>query len=283
MANNPPNQWGNPIPGGSNIYQNPQAPVQGGPQITTMPNSGPFDVGTVPTGYYNQSPINYSAIPGSPVYNPNYTGTISPYQQQAIGSATQSQAGSSGAPLLGVAEMGFAALQYRKASKELERLAKIAQPTYTPTTQMRESFSRAQTMAQRGFTPEEEAAFRQNLSTASNTAFQRGIDMAGGNMARALSVGIGTTNAAAISDFAARDAAMKRANIQYADRLGQEMSNLEIQNQSLAIQRDAIMRQSWANLQQQALKNAFTGARNVETGINQQRAAIGQLAMGGLS
>jgi hypothetical protein len=81
---------------------------------------------------------------------------------------------------------------------------------------------RAEYMAGMGYTPQERAAFQGDIAAQTAGDYRRGIDMAGGNMSRALG-GISTARTlGAYNRFAAQDAALRRQNIQYADQFSRE-------------------------------------------------------------
>ena len=81
---------------------------------------------------------------------------------------------------------------------------------------------RAEYMAGMGYTPQERAAFQGDIAAQTAGDYRRGIDVAGGNMSRALG-GISTARTlGAFNRFAAQDAALRRQNIQYADQFSRE-------------------------------------------------------------
>jgi len=81
---------------------------------------------------------------------------------------------------------------------------------------------RAEYMAGMGYMPQERAAFQGDIAAQTAGDYRRGIDMSGGNMARALG-GISTARTmGAYNRFAAQDASLRRQNIQYADQFSRE-------------------------------------------------------------
>jgi hypothetical protein len=77
-------------------------------------------------------------------------------------------------------------------------------------------------MAGMGYTPQERASFQSDIAAQNAGDYRRGIDMSGGNMARALG-GISTARTmGAYNRFAGQDAALRRQNIQYADQFSRE-------------------------------------------------------------
>jgi hypothetical protein len=81
---------------------------------------------------------------------------------------------------------------------------------------------RAEYMAGMGYMPQERAAFQGDIAAQTAGDYRRGIDMSGGNMARALG-GISTARTmGAYNRFAAQDASLRRQNIQYSDQFSRE-------------------------------------------------------------
>jgi hypothetical protein len=81
---------------------------------------------------------------------------------------------------------------------------------------------RAEYMAGMGYMPQERAAFQGDIASQTAGDYRRGIDMSGGNMARALG-GISTARTmGAYNRFAAQDASLRRQNIQYSDQFSRE-------------------------------------------------------------
>jgi len=95
-------------------------------------------------------------------------------------------------------------------------------PRFSEDPRFTDAASRAEYMATFGFTPQERAAFQSDIAAQTAGDYRRGIDMAGGNMSRALG-GISTARTlGAYNRFAAQDAALRRQNIQYADQFSRE-------------------------------------------------------------
>ena len=95
-------------------------------------------------------------------------------------------------------------------------------PRFSEDPRFTDAASRAEYMATFGFTPQERAAFQGDIAAQTAGDYRRGIDMAGGNMSRALG-GISTARTlGAFNRFASQDAALRRQNIQYADQFSRE-------------------------------------------------------------
>jgi len=95
-------------------------------------------------------------------------------------------------------------------------------PRYSEDSRFTDAASRAEYMATFGFTPQERASFQSDIAAQTAGDYRRGIDMAGGNMSRALGGIITARTLGAYNRFAAQDAALRRQNIQYADQFSRE-------------------------------------------------------------
>ncbi len=150
--------------------------------------------------------------------------------------------------------MGFLPLDiYRSisADRALKKMHKTPFPEFKETDSMRESRMRANDMASYGYTPQERAAFDSRLGRSQNDAYSKAMAVAP-TLAKAILAGINYTNTGAINDFSARDAALHRDNIRYADKFSQELqrisdSNIEqqIRARLLAEQQLGEASQSW--------------------------------------
>lgn len=106
-------------------------------------------------------------------------------------------------------------------------------PNYSVSGELKNSYNRAESMADTGLTPEEMAASQGRVTRSNNTAYQNGVDMSGGNLAGALKSAVNAQNLNAANDLSAMDAQMRRQNMQYADNLGlqvQQQKNMATQN-----------------------------------------------------
>lgn len=95
-------------------------------------------------------------------------------------------------------------------------------PRFAEDPRFTQAAGRAEYMAGMGYTPQERAAFQSDVAAQTAGDYRRGIDMSGGNMARALG-GISTARTiGAFNRFAGQDAALRRQNINYADQFSRE-------------------------------------------------------------
>ena len=108
----------------------------------------------------------------------------------------------------------------QQAQKELD---KQKMPAFAVSPELQASKTRAEQLAKQGFTTEETAAFEQSLAKAGEQEYRRATDIAGGNLAPAISAGIQSQNIGAIGEFAAQGAGLRRKNIAYADAITSEI------------------------------------------------------------
>ena len=116
-------------------------------------------------------------------------------------------------------------------------------PRFTEDPRFAQAAGRAEYMAGMGYTPQERAAFQSDVAAQTAGDYRRGIDMSGGNMARALG-GISTARTmGAYNRFAGQDAALRRQNINYADQFSRERQRrADMQTRSEMEQYDAEQR-----------------------------------------
>ncbi len=116
-------------------------------------------------------------------------------------------------------------------------------PRFTEDPRFTQAAGRAEYMAGMGYTPQERAAFQSDIAAQTAGDYRRGIDMSGGNMARALG-GISTARTmGAFNRFAGQDAALRRQNIQYADQFSRERQRrMDMQTRADMEQYDAEQR-----------------------------------------
>lgn len=145
---------------------------------------------------------------------------------------------------------------------------------YQETSEMRAARARAAQMAQSGFTPAEKAAFKQSLSATGNTAYRRGVDLAGGNLAGALRAGINAQQLNAQNQFAGQDAQLHRQNIAQSNSLEQGYQGLK--NAQVDQQRQLAQQQAAA-----ASQSINSGMGNMGSALNLQQALNYQPNMGG--
>jgi hypothetical protein len=105
----------------------------------------------------------------------------------------------------------------QKAKKGIEKL-KDWKPRYKSAEEVQRE---ADATIREGFTPQETASFRQSLARRSNQAYQTAVQR-NPNLASAVQAGINYGNIGALTDFAARDAQLRRQRVQ--DYIGRASS-----------------------------------------------------------
>lgn len=124
---------------------------------------------------------------------------------------------------IGSAAIGTVGLvQFAIGMSQAAKDAKIADERYSNTAEFNKSWKRAEDMAKSGFTQDEINAYLQNQARINNTRFQKGVDVGGNNFANAVQQGVNYGNLSSLLNFAAKDAALRRSNIQYADTFTRE-------------------------------------------------------------
>ena len=134
--------------------------------------------------------------------------------------------------------IGEASQNQRRAMRELQRIQSQPLARYTQTQGMGElgGLARQDVYNPQGFTAGERAGFMQDVNRAANTSFQRGVNMAGGQLSRALQ-GTNTFNTlSALNRFAGQGAGLRRqmqgrglANLGAVARNEQNLSNMNVQ------------------------------------------------------
>lgn len=146
-------------------------------------------------------------------------------------------------------------VQANRAKKSLAQLNKTPYPEYQISPELQSSYSRAQSMANQGYTAQETAAFNQNLSRNQATQFRTAIDQSGGNLARAINAGLQANNIGAINQFASSDAQIRRQNIRNADDLARALQSQKNLSVSSALQRRNQLEQAYGSALAQQREN----------------------------
>lgn len=114
-----------------------------------------------------------------------------------------------------------------KSDQALKEIEKEEKAKYEVTPEVKRGQQRAEALAKTGYSPEETAAFEQQIAGESELAYRRGTDIAGGELAPAIGAGIQAQKMTAIGKFAASGAQLKRQNIRYADIINQQIQQQE--------------------------------------------------------
>jgi hypothetical protein len=160
---------------------------------------------------------------------------------------------------MAIGSLLLAAPQMVLGFKQMKELSKTPRPTYEVSKELQASYDRAETMAQRGFTPEEEAAARSAQSGAFAGQIRGGIARTGGSMGGALNVIAGASQNDFNFGLASKSAGLRRANIQYADQLMGKIDRVQMMRQELDIQRRQAAENAAADLFRTGMENFQEG------------------------
>lgn len=128
----------------------------------------------------------------------------------------------------------------RKAQKGLKELART-RPEYA-------TLGEAEAMIKEGYSPEEKAAYMQQMQRSQNQAYNLAVQR-NPNLTGAISAGINYTNVGALSDFASRDAALRRQRQQlYLQRRDTETERKIREKQMMEQQYGLAYQQSQADI-----------------------------------
>lgn len=243
----------------------------GGPGIVDQIQTQTTDTYSVPnayeTGYGSQ--INYGINPNG-MGGGSFSQQPGNYQPFATQGATQDVAKASGLnPYIAAGTLGLGAYQLYQSNKALKQLGKEAMPSYSANPALTSAYQRAQQMSQRGYTPEQEAAFKGNLATNQNTSYRNAVSQSGGNLAQAINAGLQSQNIGALNQFAADDASKRQQNIQYADSFAPRFQNIQDENTRNALQYRIMREQALGAAKAQAQSNLAQGANATLASISQ--------------
>jgi len=127
-------------------------------------------------------------------------------------------------PLLDVTA-GIGALQTIGGLLGLQHAPDYKKPEIDP--EVKAMVDRSLAMAKQGYSPEQIAAFKNNLAENNVARFRHGVDAAGGNLAGAINAGTNAFNVDVFNKFASDDAAKKLANQHYADQTVKYLQSLD--------------------------------------------------------
>lgn len=174
--------------------------------------------------------------------------------------------------MVGIASLALGAVEL--AAGLAQNANRETPEQYQETAEMKSARARGRQMAQGGFTPAEKAAFKQSLAATGNTAYRRGVDLAGGNLAGALRAGINAQQLNAQNQFSGQDAQLMRQNISQSNALEQGYQGLK--NAQTDQQRQVAAQQAQA-----AQQSINSGLGNLGSALNLQQALNYQPNMGG--
>lgn len=168
-------------------------------------------------------------------------------------------------------------IQTASSLASLAKLNSTPAPRFEQTPEMRMATSQAAQRANSGFTPEQLNAYNAQLATAGNTAFRRGVDMAGGNMAGALNSALNAQQLGARNRLAVSNAELQNQNVRYRDSLygqGQQLKNMQTQYEQQQRQQ---AQQAWGQALQSGIWNVAQGAANTAYGIQGPQTGQGNM------
>lgn len=194
------------------------------------------------------------------------------------GAATGAMFGPWGAAIGGVLGAGIGAWQFGQAQKGLKNLAGQPMPQYLMSPEQQQYYNTVQQRSQYGFDPNEKAAFQQNVAQQQNTGYQQAVQQSGGNLAQAISAGLGQQKLGAFNQFAGQDAALHRQNIgDWGQAAGQMQQQQNLINQQ-QIQRRTQLEQAYGGAMHQGLTNIAGG---LMSGLTSTGMALDQYGGGG--
>lgn len=143
-------------------------------------------------------------------------------------------------------------------SQAKKGLVNLKEPAgYGVTPEQQHSYDRAEKLAMNGYSPEEKAAFAQNMAQRSNQAYHKAMTFGGNGLAGAIQAGINYGNTGALTNFAAQDAALKRQNIHYADSVGNQITQQKNKNTALQWQNYNNQAQAYGHALKSSKENFF--------------------------
>lgn len=162
-------------------------------------------------------------------------------------------------------ELGLGLYQNFSAGKKLKALNKIALPEYGITPEQQGSFDAATKRAKFGFDPTQKANFLNNVQSSQNAAYQKAIDTSGGQMASAIGRLMQANQLRSMNQFAADDAQKQQYNQQYADSMGQNITQQRNLKTQTEIQRRMMLEQALGTAKAQGLNNIASGINSAES------------------
>lgn len=165
-----------------------------------------------------------------------------------------------GSEIYNIAE---SAHEKNKAKKSLAELNKTAFPSLSVSPELQGAYNTAQASSKYGFSPEETAAFNQNLSRTQNTQFQEAKDIGGGQLASTINNMSNANNIGAINSFAAKGAGLKLEKQQYADSLAGKIQNIKTANEEQSIARRTQLEGAYGGAIKQQGENIREGVAGI--------------------
>lgn len=155
--------------------------------------------------------------------------------------------------LAGTAILG--AIQSGVALANLVKLGKKSQANYGITPEQQRSYDQAQVNATRGFNPAQRGAFMNNITSSQNAAYQKAVDVGGGQSSQAIGGILKANRLGAFNQFAAQDASLQLQNQRYADQMGQNITQQRNLATGQDIQNRVRQETAWGGALQSGLTN----------------------------
>lgn len=152
----------------------------------------------------------------------------------------------------------YKANQAKQKLNQLEHNKPEMQPATPEETAM---LGRAKKGAEYGFSPEQKAAYFQDLARENNKSYSKAIQYGGNTMAGAIQGGINFSNLGATTKFASADASLKKGNERYADSLGQWVEGRRAGRWGQDMNQWSAAQAAWGKAQQDATMNAVSSAQ----------------------
>jgi hypothetical protein len=158
-----------------------------------------------------------------------------------------------------VPQIGLGALETANSLKGLKNLQGKPMPAYTMSPEYQQYYDTTRQRSQYGFDPTERANFNQNISQQQNTGYRQAVNQSGGNLAQAISVGLGAQNLGAQNQFAAQDASQHRQNIEQWGGAANQMQQQENLINQQKIQYRTQLEQAYGGALKSGLQNITNG------------------------
>lgn len=154
-------------------------------------------------------------MPSNNPYGYNYPeSTFSqfmPMMMNVLGAGSKFVPGGFGAAALGTGILG--AVQTIGSLINRRKLMREPRPQYEIAPEMQQAYNLAEQRSRFGFTPQQTAAFEQQMARSQAADYANAVRMGGGGLAQAVAGGLGGQRLQALNRFAAQDAAQQAANI----------------------------------------------------------------------
>ena len=157
------------------------------------------------------------------------------------------------------AQMISSAIQKRKARQALENLQQQPLPGFSVAPEIQQQYTQAMAGAKYGYSPEETAAFNEQLARQQGTLFQSAVDLSGGNLAGAIGRGIKSQNIGALNTFASQGAQLQQQKFRYAGNIAQQLQQQQNMADQAKIQRRLLLEQMYGGAMKQQQENIYAG------------------------